>query len=527
MAEETNHHNKPPEEGLVTTSAIVLDDGDLPVERFYYEINLLQLEGFLFCLDPRAAKRQIEPLNLADARKRPVTITPNPLYGRPSVLAYKVSDGIMKKLSDYGRPVPTVVSFSKRELARMVGRSWAGAKTSKELFAALMQLQATQISASFCVDSGKDEWVLVTFGILPEVLVAGTKTSLDSCSVKVNPHIVRSLEQKHYRCINHDRMAHVDGVARQLYKRIYHHFCNLYKSVHKAEELHIRKDYGSICRTWLGGLKELRYKSKIEQEQLGVHLRAIRYTGLIRKCEIEKNVAGDGFNVVLWPGKGFFEDYIRFYESGDQGQFQFGFAADHHEIAKPLDAVAYFYKRLHRVEELKPTLFSPKDTDFAKTLLAIHTEEEVHDFIEFGLGRAEETKFPIKTMGGLKACLPEWEAIKEYRKKAKLTRLAADRADRDERLKNAYEGYRRQAIRDAANSLSEGDRGELEHQSEAEWREKNPKPSHFDGLGTRLIFERLVAERIDIPNFETWLKASEVGGLTEESGRSDRRKWEV
>jgi ParB family transcriptional regulator, chromosome partitioning protein len=55
------------------------------------------------------------------------------------------------------------------------------------------------------------------------------------------------------------------------------------------------------------GLRELRYKSQIERDHLGAHLRQLRRVGLIRQYEIERNARGDG------PGVGFFSDYDPFY----------------------------------------------------------------------------------------------------------------------------------------------------------------------------------------------------------------------
>ncbi len=79
-------------------------------ERLFHEINLLRLEGYYFCLDPKEAarrrgKRELqETLKLGtDAmEKRPVVISINPDYGQPSTTAYKILQAIIKKLSDFG-----------------------------------------------------------------------------------------------------------------------------------------------------------------------------------------------------------------------------------------------------------------------------------------------------------------------------------------------------------------------------------------------------------------------------------------
>jgi hypothetical protein len=97
----------------------------LPIEeeRLFHEINLLRLEGYYFCLDPKAAKRQrakrefVERIKAPeDVLESPITIEPNPNYGYPSIVAYKVLQAIMKKLSEYGYPVSESVAFSQREL---------------------------------------------------------------------------------------------------------------------------------------------------------------------------------------------------------------------------------------------------------------------------------------------------------------------------------------------------------------------------------------------------------------------------
>src|SRR4051795_2177252 len=69
-------------------------------ERLTQEVNLLKLEGYVFCFDPREAKRRRGTLTLADARKQPVSIKVDDDFGQPSVLAYKVLQAIFLKLDE-------------------------------------------------------------------------------------------------------------------------------------------------------------------------------------------------------------------------------------------------------------------------------------------------------------------------------------------------------------------------------------------------------------------------------------------
>src|SRR5437016_6460054 len=83
--------------------------------RLFNEINLLRLEGYFFCLDPKEAARrtnkkyeffEIIKRPKSEIEKRPVVIVPNPNYGYPSILAYKVLQAIMQKLSWISYHVP-------------------------------------------------------------------------------------------------------------------------------------------------------------------------------------------------------------------------------------------------------------------------------------------------------------------------------------------------------------------------------------------------------------------------------------
>src|SRR3954469_16637489 len=132
--------------------------------RLMEEINILRLEGSLFCFDPKEARRRGGVLTLADARKQPVSIEIHPNYGQPSVLAYKVLQAIFLKLTEEGCELTEdgrclyndAATFSARELALLAGRSWSG-RTSAQLHQAIMQLRSTLINATL-YDKGADRW---------------------------------------------------------------------------------------------------------------------------------------------------------------------------------------------------------------------------------------------------------------------------------------------------------------------------------------------------------------------------------
>ena len=80
MNTNDNEKLEPMEDNRTSVDNFELD------RRLVEEINILKLEGSLFCFDPKVAKRRNGRLTLADVRKEPVTIEVNPNYGQPSVL---------------------------------------------------------------------------------------------------------------------------------------------------------------------------------------------------------------------------------------------------------------------------------------------------------------------------------------------------------------------------------------------------------------------------------------------------------
>jgi hypothetical protein len=90
-------------------------------DKLYMENTLLRVAGALFCHDAKRApthKKQIE-LNSGVTEKR-VVIRPDPELGQPGPLAHKRFVALIKKHSGYGRPIQNEVSFTKRELMRLI-----------------------------------------------------------------------------------------------------------------------------------------------------------------------------------------------------------------------------------------------------------------------------------------------------------------------------------------------------------------------------------------------------------------------
>src|ERR1700677_3054746 len=96
-------------------------------EKLYMENTLLRVSGALFCHDPKRAGKRTGKIELSRGEKdRHISIRLDPEYGQPGPLAHKIFVALIKKHSDYGRPVPEEVSFTRREIGRLIERQKGG-----------------------------------------------------------------------------------------------------------------------------------------------------------------------------------------------------------------------------------------------------------------------------------------------------------------------------------------------------------------------------------------------------------------
>jgi hypothetical protein len=479
-------------------------------ERLFHEINLLHLEGHYFTFDRKATRAVHDPLKELDERWRdperntvePVSITPHHSFGTPSVFGYKVFQAIIKKLSDYGYPAPESVSFGHREIMRLIGRDGYGGKDSKELVKVLHQFRHTGINC-WLYNKGDEEAVSLSFSLATTFLYTYKKRGQISLfTIYLHPFIIKSINDQYTFCLNFGRMEKLEAISMALYKRLYFHFSNIY-SQKRSKDFTFRKDYADICRIWLGGLKVLRFKAKILKEQLGRHCEALKKRGLIKKYEIEKNAAQDGFNIVFHPGEGFFEDYERFYSRKFQPELPFTLAYDENTIQKPQEAVRYFYQKLYGTDTVSDIALSEKETSFASSLFEKHNAEEIRTFVDYGLAEATKTNFDIKTFGGLKKYYLPYTKHLTARTQATTKEAEEDEKRVQERKLAAYDFYRQEEVAKIRGALSPDEIEAIENGIREELEAQHSGAKIFSGW-IRQRADRAIAETHGVLSFEEW-----------------------
>lgn len=485
-------------------------------EKLYHEINLLRIEGHYFCFDRyRKNLKNTKKYSTCEEIKTPegvvekqITIEPSKEYGRPSILAYKILQATIKKYSEYGVPFPEGVPFSQRELAKLSGRASFGGGNTEEFKKAIMQLRRTAVTCSLYNKETKN-WVQADFNIFANALLSGKEKSLKACFFCLDPFFVKSLNNRYAFCLNYERMERLDPIGVIFFKRLFFYFSNIYSRA-KRDDLVYTKDYADICKYWLGGLKILKYKSKILNEQLGKHLKTVKETGLIKKVEVVKNAMGDGFNLMFYPGKGFFEDYHKFYS--DFIQYGLPFRQKHEErhIQQPMILVRYFYQKLFGEIEIEESILDASEVELASLLLKEYSFDDIKTWIEYSIQQAKKTGFEMKKFGGIKNYKTEFFIKREQeRKKIDQQEKQDERVAKEkerQRMEEIYRNYRLEKVVEVKKSLSAEELKDIEDSVRMkETGKTSPSKPWFSTIVKYAVDSRL-AKLAQVPSFEEWLE---------------------
>jgi hypothetical protein len=475
-------------------------------DKLYMENTLLRVAGALFCHDAKRAPTHTEQIELnRGVTEKNIVIRPDPKLGQPGPLAHKIFVALIKKHSGYGRPKQADVSFTKRELMRLIGRADWGGSANEQLARALDEIHYSFVRTRF--KSG-NKYIEHSFNVFPEIYLERREHATDpieACTVTLARPIMASLQDGHFTCLNHGLMQQLGTIGQAFYMRLFFHFANLYDG-HHQKRLTFVKRYDDICVEWLGGLALRPYQSIIERDQLGPHLRQLVNVGFLTSYTIADAKRRSGFVITFRPGSGFFVDYDRFYRHREQGSVQLDFHADRQQIAEPLK-VAYLFveKRSGRRSAGIPYVPS-KDVETAKYLLARLSFEDIPDFLDYALAEAKKTNFDVQTLGGLKQYLSRYQERRAGRAADKASQVRRQANDMATQRRMDYDRFRRAEADRLFAKLSAKEQTAIE----AAARAKAPRFGQGSGSLAQIMFEieraRITAQRHPrkIPSLEEW-----------------------
>jgi len=475
-----------------------------PAGKLYLENTLLRISGALFCHDQKRAAMRTQEIALnREGTAKTIVIRPDPTIGQPGPLAHKIFIALLKKHSDYGRPAPHEISFTRREIGRLIGRKDWGGRDSEQLSRALHEIHYTFVKTQFKSRGGR--YAEHSFNVFPEILIERREVASDpieTCTVTLAEPIIKSLQDEHFTCLNHALMMQLGTIGQAIYMRLFFHFANLYDG-RSGKRLAFPKRYDDICAEWLGGLTVHAHPSKIVTEQLGVHLDQLVQVKFLSFWSIERAKGRQGFVLTFRPGSVFFEDYNRFYQRRHQGQLRQRFEVDRRGIGEPLKVAHLFAEKRTGVATRSIAFVSSKDVETAKQILGTINFADIPAFLDYALAEANRTNFNVQTIGGVKQYLPAYLSRKEKLAADRIQYAARQARERDEARREAYDRYRRSQAVHILTTLPQAEREIIEGQA------RTYADSFAQPLGSRMLEfgkARFTLERYgdQIATFEQW-----------------------
>jgi hypothetical protein len=470
------------------------------------DVNLVRLEGRYFCFNGReAAKRINADLSFPNVNGAAMSVETGK-RGQPSILAYRLLQAIFRQITLCGRPYPSTVAFTRRELGRLIGRNSFGGRDAQDILRALYQLQDTHIT--LVGNNGKTQAFENRFNILVQVCSIWEKDEhalrrqglLDAIAIELHPAVMRNIAKGQIAIFNWPLLEQLEPLQAALYKRLYLHFSNLYEmNGSRAQGLVFEKAYAAICEEWLGGLHRCNYKSHIEN-QLLPHLTPLITNGFLAQVTIEPMTKGDGFKLQFKPGPSFFADFEQFYRLKFSKQEASAPLAS--TMSQPIALVQQFYKTA-KGSELPDTSLAKGDIDYALELTALFGFDGAKDFITYGLERAQRTNYQIVSFRGLKVYVLNWQAEVEKRTRQIETDEVRQRATNEIHLQLSYDEHLARHIEHHLTSLGNAERERLEAEAQA-----HVLRTYGKGLGFAQMVKnqlhRAVLTAAPFPDFETW-----------------------
>ena len=481
----------------------------LPNNALLEELNVVRIEGRYFCFDKNMLKKRPDLLRYRDGARG--LVIESSRYGHPGVLAYKVLQAAFRKVTLEGRPFPDTISFTYRELARMMGRDIIGGSDTKDMFRAIRQLEDTKIEMLLYRNDAEDTYQSVRFSMFAGTgfIAEGNELSpgkIQHAVITLHPFVMNSMRKQHYAIFNWDRVSVLEPLTAALYKRLYMHLSNLYQEKYDKENLKFEKDYEALCAEWLGGLKAQTYRSLILQ-QLGPHLDTLKESGIVRSYALERKADG-AWKVVFKPGAGFFKDYEVFYLGSKARVLQFQQAAEQKAIQLPYEAAKHFYVKLHGKLDNADGIISGKDAELARKLIERYGEDALRDLIDFAIAEAPKTRFVMRSFQAIETYLPQWQALRDHREESRKQSNDISNQQADDRLRTEYDEVTRLEIFKHLGDMSVSERDALRAAAETEMHATQPTlDTMFHGLTLQLTERRLIRDQLKLPSFEAWLES--------------------
>ena len=436
-------------------------------------------------------------------------VSPNPDYGDPRQLAYKLDTIVInQKIDGIGKPLPKLIRLgSLRQICADLGLSAGKIKT--EVKQAFLQNAATFINAKLhykCADgteqtleAGFTRYSVIFTG---ERLPDGSKA--DAVYLVLNDPYWEVLNNAPTRPLDYEYLKSLGPAAQRFYELMSYKIYAALKYRHPTAKI----SYLEYC-TYSAQQHYEEYK-QVKKQMYKVHLPHLK-SGYLEKVAHETTVNSEGK-----------QDWIFHYTPGPKAQAEFkAFNGRHAKIADSLDQelvlpledaesswqddtgdfVRYFHRRFHDTDTRTPT---PNDLKYAAELITKYGIEQARFIVEYSWEEAQTTKYSPKWLVGIRQYVDA--AIETFAARAKqrenMRQQEATRRQ-EEQLKAQYEHYRDQEIDRIKSTMAPADLAAMESSIRTDLRAKG-SVYHASELMIRIEKDKQLASRAGVLPYDEW-----------------------
>jgi len=438
-------------------------------------------------------------------------VSPNPAYGEPRQLAYKLDTLLInQRIDQLGRPLPKVLKLgSLTEICKELGSH----KT--EVKRALYQ-NATTAIAAYLRYTGRDgiehhlEAVFTRYSVIWTGKKLPDGTHADAVHLVLSDPYWDVLNNAPVRPLDYDYLKALPPAAQRFYEILsYKMFAAL-----KYQRSPVQLLYSEYCM--FSAQQRYTDYDHVKKQMYKVH-RPHLQSGYLAKIHYDAVAHSDDppdWLMHYMPGSKAYTEYSVFtHKHGtaggtleELGMEERGSACQVPAASKIGQAnalVAHFYKRFHGLEHVIP---QPKEIEHAMRVIDAHGVDRALYIVDFSRQAAAETRYTPQTFGGI--LHDTTHAIAAYNNQHQQETTGQTTA-RETALRERYEAYRKEELARLREALRPEDRATLEQQVHARLvAEKTP--AFALGLAVRVAVDEALEARAGLPAFEAWRQTQEV-----------------
>lgn len=464
-------------------------------------------------------------------------VFPNPAFGAPRQLAYKLDTLVInKKLDALGRPLPKLIRLgSAREIGHQLGFSIG--KAVKDLRKAAHQNAGTYIIATLhytatdgttrSLEAGFTRYSIIFTG---ERLPDGTKA--DAIYLLLNEPYWEVLNSAPTRPLDYDYLQALPPAAQRCYEIISYKLFTALKYGHPQAKLL----YSEYC-TFAAQQRYTDY-DHVKKQMYKVHKPHVT-SGYLAKVRYEATQDGEGhpdWVISYVPGPKAHAEYAACNPrrparpaAGPQHTEQVtmpappsaaaatvlpatsSVTADETLTAQAQALVQYFHERFHGTADVAP---SAKALTQAQALIARYGLVQARHLVDFSVTAAQETDYRPQTFGGiLQYTARARAAYAQAQERAAAEERAREerrRAQADEHLRRQYEGERATRLAELRATTPPAVLAAIE-QAAATQFEREHTSSFGRDLLRRYALDDAVAAHFQLPTLAAWQAAQGPG----------------